>query len=108
MQSRLGRAGISAAVCGTAALMAAASVAFGSTPPGRTAVLPPVVVMATPLVDHTLPPPHPEINGAIRALKRAREHLTSAAHDFNGHRADALTAVDNAIKQLQIIIAYDK
>jgi hypothetical protein len=107
MQSRLGQAGISTVVCAAVTLMAATSVAFGSTPSGRTAVLAPVVVMATPVVDHKVPP-HPEINGAIRALKRAREHLQAAAHDFNGHRADALAAVDNAVKQLQIIIAYDK
>jgi len=107
MQSRLGRAVISTAVCGTVALMAAASVAFASTPPGGTAVLPPVVVMATPAVAHTAKP-HPEINGAIRALEKAQTYLKAAAHDFNGHRADALAACDAAIKQLNIIIAYDK
>jgi hypothetical protein len=108
MQSRLGRAVISTVVCGAVALMAAGSVAFASTPPGGTVSLPPLVVMATPAVGHKLPPGHPEINGAIRALERAKTHLQAAAHDFNGHRADALAACDQAIKQLQIIIAYDK
>ena len=106
MHSRLGRVVISTAVCGTAALIAA-SAAFASTPPAGTAVLPPVVVMATPPVTHKAKP-HPEIHGAIRSLEKAKGYLQAAAHDFNGHRADALSACDAAIKQLQIIIAYDK
>jgi hypothetical protein len=107
MHSRLGRVVMSTAVCGTVALMAAASFAFASTPPAGTAVLPPVVVMATPTVGHKAKP-HPEINGAIRGLEKAKGYLQAAAHDFNGHRADALSACDAALKQLQIIVAYDK
>jgi hypothetical protein len=106
MESRLGRAVISTAVTGTVALMAATSIAFASTPPGSTAVLPPVVVMATPTVAHKAKP-HPEINGAIRALEKAQAYLKAAAHDFNGHRADALAATDAALKQLNIIVQYD-
>ena len=108
MQSRLGRAVISTVVCGAVALVAAASVAFASTPAGGTVSLAPVVVMATPPVGHKTPPPHPEINDAIRSLERAKAHLQGAAHDFNGHRADALAAVDAALRQLHIIVDYDK
>jgi hypothetical protein len=107
MQSRLGRAVISTGVSGMVAFMAATSVALASTPPGGTVSLTPVVVMAPPAVAHRAAP-HPEINGAIRSLQQARAYLQAAAHDFNGHRADALASCDAAIKQLQIIVAYDK
>lgn len=52
--------------------------------------------------------PHPEINGAIRALERAKVHLQKAAHDFGGHRAEALEAVDRALAQLRQALQYDK
>ena len=51
---------------------------------------------------------HPEIRKAIAQLQRARNDLQDAAHDFGGHRADALAATDNAIRQLQIALQYDK
>lgn len=51
---------------------------------------------------------HPEIRDAIAALRNAREHLEHGAHDFGGHRADAIRAVDEAIRQLQICLQYDK
>jgi hypothetical protein len=51
---------------------------------------------------------HPEIRQAIRALERAKAHLQAAAHDFGGHRAEALEACDNAIKQLKLALQYDK
>jgi hypothetical protein len=107
MQSRLGRAVISTGISGIVALMAASSVASASTPPGGTVSLAPVVVMAPPVAAHRAAP-HPEINGAIRSLQQAKAYLQAAAHDFNGHRADALASCDAAIKQLQIIISYDK
>jgi transcription elongation GreA/GreB family factor len=51
---------------------------------------------------------HPEIRQAIRALERAKDHLQKAAHDFGGHRAEALEACDNAIRQLKLALQYDK
>ncbi len=51
---------------------------------------------------------HPEIRKAIRSLERARGALQNAAQDFGGHRADALAATDNAIRQLQLALQYDK
>ncbi|HVH10532.1 MAG TPA: hypothetical protein VM736_12115 [Gemmatimonadales bacterium] len=64
-------------------------------------------------VSRVLPPTsqrerHPEINGAIRALERAKAHLQKAAHDFGGHRAEALEAVDKALEQLRQALQYDK
>jgi hypothetical protein len=54
------------------------------------------------------PEPHPEIREAIGALRRAKAHLEHAAHDFGGHRVDAVRATDEAIRQLQICLQYDK
>jgi len=52
--------------------------------------------------------PHPEIREALAALRRAKEHMEHAAHDFGGHRVEALRATDEAIKQLEICLKYDK
>ena len=54
------------------------------------------------------PEPHPEIHAAIDSLRHAREHLDHAAHDFGGHKVDAIRAIDDAIHQLQICMQYDK
>jgi hypothetical protein len=54
------------------------------------------------------PEPHPEIRDALASLRRARTHLQEAAHDFGGHRVDAIKATDEAIHQLQICLDYDK
>ena len=51
---------------------------------------------------------HPQIRRAINALQNAKTDLQNAAHDFGGHRADALRACDEAIKQLQLARQYDK
>lgn len=52
--------------------------------------------------------PHPEIREAIAALRRAKGHLERAAHDFGGHRVEALRATDEAIHQLEEALKYDK
>jgi len=50
--------------------------------------------------------PHPEIREAIGALRRAKEHMEHAAHDFGGHRVEAIRATDEAIRQLEICMKY--
>jgi len=50
--------------------------------------------------------PHPEIQDALRSLSHAREHLQAAAHDFGGHRIDAIKAIDEADRQLRICLQY--
>lgn len=65
---------------------------------------PKAVFAAAPAVQE----PHPEINGAIRALEAAKAHLQRAAHDFGGHRVKALRAVDAALAQLRLALQYDK
>jgi hypothetical protein len=51
---------------------------------------------------------HPEIREAIASLRRAKEHLEHAAHDFGGHRVEAIRATDEAIHQLEECLKYDK
>lgn len=51
---------------------------------------------------------HPRIRKAIRELEAAKVELQRAPHDFGGHRADALQAVDRAIEQLRLALQYDK
>lgn len=78
----------------------------------------PVAVPASPVPPKTQPkalpaPPapeeaHPEIRDAIQSLRRARNHLQHADHDFGGHRVDAIKAIDEAIEQLQTCLKYDK
>ncbi len=49
---------------------------------------------------------HPRIERAIVALRDARAYLAEAPHDFGGHKADALRATDEAIRQLNFAMAY--
>jgi hypothetical protein len=46
----------------------------------------------------------PNIVKATAALVAAQTDLKNAAHDFDGHRADALKAVDAALTQLQMCL----
>jgi hypothetical protein len=75
----------------------------------------PLVAPAAPPAPKPQPAPaatpapegHPEIHAAIDSLRHAREHLDHAAHDYHGHRTEAIGAIDNAIHQLQICLQYD-
>lgn len=51
---------------------------------------------------------HPHIRAAIRELQEAKHDLQTAAHDFGGHREDAVKSCDEAIRQLQLALQYDK
>ena len=53
-------------------------------------------------------PEHHHIHEAIDALRSARADLLSASHDFGGHRADAIRAIDESIHQLEVCLQYDK
>ena len=63
---------------------------------------PPAAAPAAP------PEKHPEIHEAMESLRNAKYHLEHAAHDFGGHRVDAIRAIDDAMHQLQICQQYDK
>jgi hypothetical protein len=49
---------------------------------------------------------HPRIATAIAALKDARAYIMGAPHDFGGHKAEAIRATDEAIRQLNFALAY--
>jgi hypothetical protein len=49
---------------------------------------------------------HPRIASAIAALKDAREYMRAAPHDFGGHKAAAIRATDEAIRQLDFALRY--
>ena len=50
---------------------------------------------------------HPRLGHALVDLHLAKDHLQKAPHDFGGHRADAVKACDEAIKQIQIAADLD-
>jgi hypothetical protein len=60
---------------------------------------------ATP-ANASAPEKHPEIRAALTSLGHAKEHLEHAAHDFGGHRVDAIHAIDEAQRQLEICLKY--
>ena len=66
------------------------------------------VAAATPAAGYLVPVPknpvqaHPRIRAAIDALDAAKAELKAAPHDFDGHRVDAIKAIDAALAQLNI------
>lgn len=82
-----------------AVLTMVARPALGSTPPAPT---------PHPVATTTAEEPHPEIREAIGALERARDHLQHAAHDFGGHRREAIKAIEVALRQLHDCLQFDK
>lgn len=109
MRVQLRRSVVAIAVCGTVALATAVRTADASTPARDGAlVLPAVVVIATPAHETRKAVPHPEIMAAIRSLEHAKAHLQAAAHDYNGHRVEAIAAIDAALRQLHICMDFDR
>ena len=49
---------------------------------------------------------HPRIAAAIEAIKDAKAYMQAAPHDFGGHKAAAIKASDEAIRQLNFALAY--
>ncbi|PYX30529.1 MAG: hypothetical protein DMG80_12395 [Acidobacteria bacterium] len=51
---------------------------------------------------------HPEINAAIVHLREAKQNLEHAAHDFGGHRVNALKHVNEALEECRLALEADK
>jgi hypothetical protein len=51
---------------------------------------------------------HPNIEAAIKHLDEAKRNLENAAHDFGGHRANALKHVNEALEECHRALQYDK
>jgi hypothetical protein len=54
------------------------------------------------------PERHPAIRKAIVALEAAKNDLQHAAHDFGGHRVEAIEAINHAMDQLHKALEYDR
>ncbi|HXZ18619.1 MAG TPA: hypothetical protein VEG63_01640 [Candidatus Acidoferrales bacterium] len=93
------------AVSWLAAAFLVFALALSVAAPSGKAVPPP---SPTPAAASPATPEHPEIHEAIAALRRAKEHMEHAAHDFGGHKVEALRATDEAIHQLEVCLKYDK
>ena len=48
------------------------------------------------------PDEHPHIHEALEAMRNAKHHLETAAHDFDGHRVKALEHLNQAIHEAEI------
>jgi hypothetical protein len=53
-------------------------------------------------------PGYPHIHHGLAELREARTELQTAKHDFAGHRAKALQAVNYAIEQLELALKFAK
>jgi L-lactate utilization protein LutB len=51
-------------------------------------------------------PNHPHIRHALHEAREARAELTSAAHDYKGHREKAVEALDRVIDQLEKALKF--
>ncbi|HET9037512.1 MAG TPA: hypothetical protein VFN45_14980 [Myxococcaceae bacterium] len=49
---------------------------------------------------------HPNIAHAIDALEQAIRDMQKAPHDFGGHKADAIRASEEAVRQLRAALDY--
>ena len=67
-------------------------------------------MVSVPRSAQTAPPPeaHPYIRAAIGELREASEELRTAAHDFWGHRREAVEATNAALEQLQLALECDR
>jgi hypothetical protein len=59
------------------------------------------VVVAAPTAVAT-PAEHPHIHEALEAMRNAKTHLETAAHDFHGHRVKAIEHLNQAIHEAEI------
>jgi len=69
-----------------------------------------VGTIAVPRAANTAPAPvpqpeYPHMRAAANELREAKNELQHAAHDFCGHRADAVRATDAALRQINEAIA---
>jgi hypothetical protein len=85
------------------------TLAFPALAAGPKAPAPPVpvapAVAATAATAAPTPEPHPEIRDALEAMRNAKHHLESAAHDFDGHRVKSLEHLDQAIHEAEICMS---
>src|SRR5712671_5288473 len=90
-------------------ILAFAFIATASAAPNKANVPTAPAASALPATPAATPAErHPEIREALGALRRAKEHMEHAAHDFGGHRVEAIEATNRAIQQLELCLKFDK
>ena len=68
-----------------------------------------LLALAFPVTTPANPPErHPQIREAMASLRRAKEYMEHTDHDFGGHRVEAIRATDEALRQLEICLKYDR
>jgi hypothetical protein len=90
------------------ALALRSSVATHAAPKTPAAAAVPAATPQPNAAPATPPEPHPEIREALGSMRRAKDHMEHAAHDFGGHRVEAIRATDAAIRQLEMCLKFDK
>jgi hypothetical protein len=90
----------------TATLLLALALPVGAAGPKAAAAPVPAAVPAAaaapaPAASPAMPP-HPEIAAALEAMHNAHHHLEDAAHDYHGHRVEAIKHLDAAIHEAEI------
>ena len=65
----------------------------------------PVVALAPAVAPAAMPDEHPHIKDALEAMRNAKHHLESAAHDYDGHRVKAIEHLDRAIHEAEICMS---
>lgn len=94
---------------GAALFMALAFPALAPAAPNKAAAKPAATTAKPTAAAVAAPAParHPEIEAAVGSLERAKAHLAEARHDFGGHRAEAIHAIDEALRQLHVCEQFD-
>jgi hypothetical protein len=85
----------------TATLLLTLAIPVGASGPKAAAAPVPAVAAPAPAAAPAMPP-HPEIGAALEAMHNARHHLDDAAHDYHGHRVEAIKHLDAAIHEAEI------
>ena len=72
-----------------------ATLAFTAAASPKAPTQPTAVAAATP-------DEHPHIHEALEAMRNAKGHLETAAHDYHGHRVKAIEHLNQAIHEAEI------
>ena len=62
----------------------------------------PVAAPAPAAAAAPAPAEHPHIHEALEAMRNAKHELETAAHDFHGHRVEAIKHLDAAIHEAEL------
>ena len=78
------------------------ALAFPAAAAGPNPPAPPVVGAPPVTPPAAMLEPHPHIHEALEAMRNAKHHLETAAHDFDGHRVKAIEHLDQAIHEAEM------